>query len=226
MKKSIYIGLIIVLIALSKNTTAQIFNWNRLENTKHLLHAQMGLDHAVSYGLGYGYQLNTQLPIVLNAAFSLPVGKNPFDDFKTKIGGHIQLLTFSNFSASIALFGIYRRHQSPYIRLQNLGSEIKGSFGYYKSKWFTAVEAGFDHASMTHFKHSQLYKNNIYAEVVDGWYGHATGGNFYYGLQGGYSFKKIDITLQIGRTISQDFKTLPFLPFYLNLGLNYSIHKQ
>lgn len=221
-KLKIIISFIAFVFCIQK-VNAQIINWNTVGNTKHILNANFGLDYSVSYGIGYGYKLNTKLPIVINANFSMPSGETLLDDFKTNIGGQILLLNKSNFRGAAAIHGIYRRHETELVRLQNFGSEVKGTFGYYKSKWFVAAEAGFDKAIVTHFKHSQEFREDVYAEVVDGWYEPATGGNFSCGLQTGYSFKKTDLTLSVGKVISQDFKTAPLLPFYANLGLNYRL---
>ncbi len=221
MKTIKILGLIVILIAQYCNTNAQTLNWKAVDSTKHILSANFGLDHSVSYGLGYGYKLNAKLPIVLNANFSMPSGKVIFDDFKTKIGGQVRLFSKYNFAGSVSIYGVYRKHQTNLARLQNFGSDMKGIVGFYKPKWFVAAEVGFDKAIVTHFKHSQKYSDEIYPDVVDGWYEPATGGNFYYGLQAGTSFKRADITLNLGKVISQDFKTTPFLPFYLNLGCNF-----
>ena len=91
--------------------------------------------------------------------------------------------------------------------------------GYYKQKWFVAGEAGFDKAIVTHFKHTATYKQN-FPSVQDGWYEPATGGNFYYGLQTGYSFRRNDIYLKAGKILTQDFNTTPMVPFYLQVGYN------
>lgn len=225
MKKALFILLLLAMNTQCNCVFSQNLNWKALDSKKQIINANIGLDYSVSYGIGYGYKLNTKLPIVLNANFSMPAGKNTFDDFKTKIGGQICLLSKSNFIGSISFFGIYRRYQTQLVRLHNFGSDMKCTFGFYKPKWFTSAEIACDKAILTHFKHTQKYKDEIYADVVDGWYEPATGGNFYYGLQGGYSVKKIDITLNIGKVVSQDFKTSPTLPYYLNLGVNYRINR-
>ena len=221
MKKIKILGLLLILIAQYNNTIAQTLNWKALDSTKHILNVNFGLDYSVSYGLSYGYKLNTKLPIVLNAIFSMPSGKSMFDDFKTKIGGQVRLFNKSNFVGSVSIYGVYRKHQSNVVRLQNFGSDMKGVIGFYKPKWFVAAEGSFDKAVVTHFKHPQKYRNEIYTNVVDGWYEPATGGNFNYGLNAGKSFKKADITLNLGKVITQDFKSSPLLPFYLNLGYNF-----
>ena len=91
--------------------------------------------------------------------------------------------------------------------------------GYYKPKWFVAGEAGFDKAIVTQFKHKDLYKQN-FPSVKDGWYEPATGGNFYYGLQTGLSFRRNDIYLKAGKILAEDFSTKPMVPFYLQFGYN------
>jgi hypothetical protein len=223
MKKILFFVLLLTLNSLNNIAISQTLNWATLDSSKQIMNANFSLDYSVSYGIGYGYKLNTNLPIVLNANFSLPSGENPFDDFKTKIGSQICLVNKSNFVASVSLFGIYRKYQTELVTLQNFGSDIKGTFGYYKTRWFTAAEVGFDKAIVTHMKHTQKYRDEIYFDVKNGWYEPSTGGNFYYGLQEGYSFKKVDMTMNLGKVISQDFKTSPFLPFYIYLGINYRI---
>lgn len=216
--------LTLALISTLQPICAQTLNWNSLYTTKHIINVGIGWDYSLSYSLGYAYQVNTKIPLILNANFSIPSGENLFDDFKTKLGGQIVLLNKTNFKGSITLNGIYRRYENPLVRLQNFGSEVKGTIGYYKSKWFVAGEVGFDKAIVTHFKHSESFKENIFQEVKDGWYEPATGGNFLYGLQTGYSFRKSDLTLHIGKVTTQDFKTTPRIPYYLTFGYNYKIH--
>jgi hypothetical protein len=96
---------------------------------------------------------------------------------------------------------------------------MSGVAGYYRPRWFVSGEAGFDKAIVTHFKHSEAYKNQ-YPHVINGWYEPATGGNFYYGLQTGVSFRKHDLYLRAGKILSQDFKTPPTLPLYAQIGYN------
>ena len=213
----------ILMISCFQYSNSQTINWNALDDTKHFVSIGIGWDYSLSYSLGYGYQFNTRVPLVLHGNVSIPSGEKLFDDLKVKIGGQIVVLNQSNFKGSISLNGIYRRYENPLVRLQNFGSEIKGTFGYYKPKWFVAAEIGFDKAIVTHFKHSKSFKDNIYPEVKDGWYEPTTGGNFQYGLQTGYSFKNSDLTLNIGKIITEDFKTPPQIPYYLMLGFNYKI---
>lgn len=220
--------LLCILFSLAKNTNGQTINWANLKSEEnHIVNINAaGWDYAFAFGAGYGYKLNTKLPIVLNIDYSFPSGKNMIDDFKTKIGGKIRVCQLKNFQLSANIYAVFRRYENPLVRLINFGSDMSGVVGYYRPKWFVAGEVGFDKAIVTHFKHSQSFKDNIYANVKDGWYEPATGGNFYYGIQTGFSFKRHDIYLKVGKVVTQDFKTTPLIPYYAQLGYNFKFSKK
>lgn len=204
---------------------SQTINWNNLKKEQtHIINTNIGWDYSINYGVGYGYQIKSELPIVLNIEFSVPSGNNLLDDVKTKIGGQIRVFQLNNFTFITKIQGIFRRYENPSVRLVNFGSDMSGTIGYYKPKWYIATEIGFDKAIITHFKHSQLVKDN-FPTIQDGWYEPSTGGNFYYGLQTGFSFKKHDIYLKIGKVLTQDFKTTPLIPYYAQLGYNIKLGK-
>lgn len=206
---------------LTGSLNAQTLNWASLqEEHKHILNANFGAEYGLVYGLGYGHHVKTRLfDIVPNVEYSFPSGNKIFDDFKTKIGAQIRWAEFHQFRFSTKIHGVFRRLQNDFARLANFGSDMSGVVGYYRPKWFAAGEVGFDKAIVTNFKHSDAYKEQ-YPGVVNGWYEPSTGGNFYYGLQAGFSFRKHDIYLRAGKILTQDFKTKPLLPFYGQLGYN------
>ena len=218
---------IIILVAclnlMAWQSFSQSVNWASLKSdNKHIVHITTGFDYGLVYGLGYSHKIKSKMPILLDISYSSPSGGKLFDDFKTKIGGQARLCRLRNFQFSASIHGIYRRYENTLVRMQNFGSEMTGVIGYYKPKWFVAGEVGFDKAIVTHFKHSENFNDN-FPDAQDGWYEPSTGGNFYYGIQTGHSFKNSDFTLKIGKVFTQDFKTIPLLPYYLQLGYNYRI---
>ena len=217
--------LIIILLpfCLYQKGRAQTVNWNALKNANHLITAGIGWDYSVSYSLGYAYRVGKKRPLLLSANFSVPSGENLLDDFKTKLGGEVVLLDQTTVKGAVTLNGIVRRYESSLVRLLNFGSEVKGALGYYHSRWFLAGEVGFDKAIVTHFQHSGTFRETIFPDVHDGWYEPASGGNFRYGIQTGFSLQKSDITLLIGRVTTEDFQSSPLIPFYLMLGYNHRI---
>jgi hypothetical protein len=224
MKSAKTIVFVLILGAFTSQSHSQNINWKNLKSEqKHVIHIGIGWDYGLVYGVGYGYQLNSKIPVILNASYSFPSGKNLADDFKTKLGAQALLYRNNNIQMSASINAIYRRYENPLVCLKNFGGEIMGNIGYYKSKWFVGVDFGFDKAIATHFKHSASFKENVYSDVKDGWARPATGGNFSYGIQTGYSFNRSDITFEIGKVTTQDFKTAPLIPYYLQLGYNHRI---
>lgn len=218
MKHIYHIFFMAVLVCLLNTSFAQI-NWKTLQpSQKHIINLNVGLDNGTTVGIGYGYHLDTKMPLVLNIEYSMPFGDKPFDDFKTKIGGQLNLVRANNFFGTVKAYGIIRRFQNDFARMINFGSEFSATAGYYKNRWYAAGEIGFDKAIVTHIKHSDLMKE-YNPGVQTGWY-IPTGGNFIYGVQAGYSFNRNDVYAKVGKTVSQDFKTDPFVPYYFQLGWN------
>lgn len=212
-----------LLIACTTFVKAQTLNWNNLEeNDRHVISANFGVAYGATLGAGYSYHVKSRLPLVLHAAFSMPAGENLFDDFTTRIGAQARLVEWKSFCVSAEASGIFRRYETPYVRLLNFGSEFSGVAGYYRHSWFAAAQVGFDKAIVTHFKNSALLQEN-YPEIQNGWYQPSTGGNFFYGIQAGCSFNRFDVFAKGGKIIQQDFKTAPFIPFYMEAGLNWKI---
>jgi hypothetical protein len=218
-RMSIYTVLVVSLM-LPGIARSQSINWEALnKDQKHIINVNAGAEYGLIVGGGYGYQLKSRIPIVLNVEFSFPTGDKLSDDFKSKIGGYIRLYEVGDFKFSAKIQGVFRRYENSFARLINFGSDMSAIAGYYKPRWFIAGEVGFDKAIVTHFKHSAAYKQN-FPSVRDGWYEPATGGNFYYGLQTGFSFRQNDFYLKAGKVVAQDFSTKPLLPYYLQVGYN------
>ena len=222
--KTIENNIILFTVALTMISTfanAQI-NWNNVQpENKHLINVNAGVESGLTYGFGYGHRINHKLfPAVVNIEYTSLAGNKTFDDYKVKMGLHINWFEKNNFKLNTKIQGVFRRNENDFVRLLNFGSDMSATIGYFKTKWFAAGEFGFDKAIITHFKHSEKYKDN-FSEVIDGWYEPSTGGNFYYGLQGGYSINKYDIYLRAGKFIQQDLKTKPLIPYYGQVGMNF-----
>ena len=219
MKSNFYISLIFLI---ATNSFSQNINWRSLKNEqKHIISLNTGLLYGTTIDLGYGHKLNTKLPMILNAEFSTSFGDTALDDFKTKIGAQAEVLKIGGFSTTLKAYGVFRRFENDNAQLLNFGSELSAVSGNYKSKWYVAGEFGFDKAIVTHIKHSDVLKN-YYPGIKSGWY-IPTGGNFFYGVQSGFSLGRNDLNLRAGTMATQDFKSTPTLPFYFQIGINRKI---
>lgn len=218
----IVVAIIAFLFSISPFGHAQVMNWGGLtDGQKHIIHVNVGLNYGTTIGIGYGYKLNTSIPVVLNMEYSFPMGQNLVDDFKTKLGGQVQVVHAGHFATALNVNGVFRRYKSEAVALTNWGGEFSMDLGYYKPTWFVGGQIGFDKAVMTHIKNGD-YLHEYYPGIQDGWY-IPTGGNFFYGLQSGLSFGKSDVSLKVGKIITQDFKTTPLLPYYTELGFSHRI---
>jgi hypothetical protein len=220
------LSILIALLFVATKSYSQHINWGGLtSDNKHIVNLNVNWDYASTLGVYYGYKLNVKIPIIAGIEYAMPVGKTVLDDFKSKIGIQMQWINYRNFRLSTKVQGIFRRYEQPIVRLMNFGSDLSGAIGYYKPKWFVAAEFGFDKAIVTHFKHSTRYRQS-FESVRDGWYEPATGGNVYYGLLGGITFKKHELYVKIGKVVTQDFKTTPMIPYYGQLGYNFKFGKR
>lgn len=207
----------IALLGMATSACAQTINWQAFQpEQKHLLYLQTGWDYSMNFGAGYGYKFDTKLPVLANIEYSFPAGERLFDDFKVRIGGQVEVLRLGGFSATVKAYCPIRRYENNLATLFNFGGEFSGVAGFYKQKWFVAGEFGFDKAIATHVKHSQRALEN-YSGLQSGWYV-PTGGNYFFGLQTGISFGANGITMKVGKVVSQDFKTTPFVPYFAQLA--------
>jgi hypothetical protein len=213
--------LVLALTAATGIANAQTVNWMSLQkDQKHIVNLHIAGEHGLVFGAGYGRQFSiAQLPVIVQAEYSQPAGNQIFDDFKTKLGAQVRVFKFNNIQVSAKAQGIYRRYQNDLSRLQNFGSDMSLTTGYYRRHWYAAGDIGFDKAIVTHIKHSEDYRAQ-YDGAKDGWYEPSTGGNFYFGIQGGYSIRHYDIYIKGGRLETQDLKSAPAMPYYGQLGCN------
>ncbi|BEV05960.1 hypothetical protein [Chryseobacterium gambrini] len=208
-----------ILLSLSFYLKAQVINWENLPQ-KNIASVNFGTEYGLVTGCGYGYKISDRkFPYLLNTEISIPFGEKRLDDFKIKLGGQIAVLESRNFNLSLKLQGIFRVYNNDFVKISNFGSDFSATVGYYRQKWFTGAEFGFDKAIVSYYKHTDLYKSN-YPEVKDGWYEPSVGGNYYYNLKGGYSLGKNDITIVAGKIISQDFKIKPLFSIFTQIGYN------
>lgn len=220
MKKHKAILVLTISMIVYSKINAQVINWKN-DQSKHVVNLNIGGDYGIVGGVGYAHKIESKHFLMwVNIDISTPFGKDILDDYKVKSGGQIRLLSFRKFQLGMSLQVVFRTIRMHYIESQNLGSELMLTGGYYTRKWFIAGEFGFDKADVTHIKHKDSYKL-IYPEVKNGWYEVPTGGNFNYGIRTGISFSKNDLYLRAGMLKTQDFKSIPLLPFYGQLGYNY-----
>ena len=215
--------LVIILTILIKMLNAQTINWAAdKKNNKNLLYLKSGIEFGTIYEAGYGIKIfdKLQCPGYATITYSFPSGTDLFDDFKTQIGANFNIIKSGNFYFNTNATAIFRNYNNDLVRLMNFGAYVAGNLGYYRKHGFFALEAGFDKAIVTNFKHNSEYKTN-FPNVVDGWYEPPAGGIFNFGISTGASFSNSDINIRAGKFYFQDLKASPLVPLYATIGYNF-----
>ena len=213
------IAAMIIMMAVSEAGYSQNINWRSLrEDQRNVVQLNGGYDFGATAQVGYARSFSLIRPIVVGLDYSFPMGNNLTDDFKVRLGGQMEIVEIGGFSATIKIYSNFRRYQMQLVRIVSFGSDFRLLAGYYTSTWYAAGEFGFDKAIVSQLKHSDIMRAN-FPGIRDGWY-IPTGGNYYYGIQGGKTIgETFEISLRLGATSAQDHDENAAIPLYLQLGL-------
>lgn len=209
----------IIAAAFARFGHAQTLNWASLKDSRsNLVYATYGYDFGVTAQVGYGRYIETIRPVLVTFDYSMPMGKSWTDDFKMRLGAHVEFLEKNGFSVSGKAMGNFRRHQMSLVRMVSFGGEFALVAGYFKRAYHAAVELSSDGAVVTHLKHSHLMKS-AYPEIHDGWYLN-NGVHYFYGIQAGKTLgDTYEISLRLGKTNARGNHE-DVLPAYVQLGIN------
>lgn len=210
---------LLVAAALAEAAYSQNINWRSLrEDQRNILQFTMGYDFGATAQLGYNRAFTLIRPVVVGVDFSVPMGDVLVDDFKARIGGQVEVVDVGGFSLTAKISSPFRRYQTQMVRIVSFGADLGLVAGYYRSTWYAAGEFGFDKSVATYLKNSDVMKA-YYPAIRDGWYV-PTGGNFYYGIQGGKTIgDTFEVSLRLGATYAQFDDENAVLPYYAQLGL-------
>lgn len=223
MKNSKYILLFIA--ALMQVSSAQeVFNTIRPGEQRAYFNFEMDPTFAIAAGYAQSCELQAiDRNVTLTADITLPIFLVDLKHYRIKIGTRVPLLGSKNWNI-INRFNIKNKGTDNIVYTGNVWSIEEGLLlGYFAGKWFVAGEVDYDKFLFTHLKHSNWYKENVYADAKDGWYT-GTGGNIKLGMQAGYTFRnKIELSLGFGLSKTESLNDPVGLPFFMTIGFIYHI---
>jgi hypothetical protein len=188
------------------------------EEQRNVVQMHAGFDYGATVQVGYARSFTLVRPVIAGLEYSFPMGSTLTDDFKVRLGGQVEVVEIDGFSATIKIYSNFRRYQTQLVRIVSFGSDFALLAGYYSATWYAAGELGFDKAIATQLKHSDIMRMN-FPGIRDGWYV-PTGGNWYYGVQGGKTIGEIlEVSLRLGATNAQFDDENAAMPVYLQLGV-------
>jgi hypothetical protein len=209
---------VMILMTLVEIGSAQNINWRSMgKEQRNVVQLNAGYDFGATAQVGYARLFTWGRPVMVGLDYSYPMGSTLSDDFKVRLGGQVELVEIGGFCATIKIFSNFRRYETPLVRIVSFGSDFAALAGYYTSTWYAAGELGFDKAVASQLKHSDIMKAN-FPGIRDGWYV-PTGGNWYYGIQGGKTIGDMfEVSLRLGATSAQFHDENATIPLYLQLG--------
>ena len=150
---------------------AQEINLARIEPGSNRFHTAFGLDPAVLTTLGYVRGFGPDAGAALwEADLGLSVAEVDAEDLRLRIG--MQATAWRTGAWRVALRGrlIARSTSNSIYDGQAFGADLTTHVGYYRRGWFVSGSLGYDRTVVMHLEHSDWYRDNIYADAVDGWY--------------------------------------------------------
>ena len=205
-------------LAVCGPAAAQELNFGAVRpDQRHVLHLGAGVEDAAVVSLGYS-RLLPVLARTLALTSELDLVPVHTADWRLRAGAAAPIASYGRWMAGGKALGIVRNASNAVNRMTNLGVETSAWVGFYDARWFVAAEAGVDWAAATYIKHTERYRQVVYADAKDGLYS-STGASVVYGVFGGYSFTSFDLVLSAGQR--RDFQLDTWmLPFYATVGVN------
>ncbi len=202
---------------------AQVYNPQQSELGGGRVFLSLGLDPAVQMTLGYSHDVDCfNRTLRVGYDLTLPAGKADLNDLRLRWWSIAPLLGEQDWRVQgiIGLSAVTTENDT-YDGI-SFGMDLGAQAGMYKPDWSVAAEFGFTKSMFTHVSHNDWYRDYIYADAKDGWYGGA-GGVWRFGLAASYSFDPVDLELRGGlRTGEGEGMLIP--PMYLTLGAAYNLN--
>lgn len=218
MRRGTLVPLGIVMLATLAGTAAAQVNVARMGTERNRIYTTFGFDPALVSTLGYGRVTTIfQHDFLLSGDLGIVTAHLDTRDFRGRTGVQTSLWTWRSVRASGSMLAIVRGTENSIYRGINIGADVTGAIGVYKSGWFSAFELGKDKDVLTHVTHSDWYRKYYYAEAKDGWYLDA-GGVYHFGFAGGVSWGATDIGARFGWRRSEGGEDVA-PPIYASLSL-------
>lgn len=130
--------------------------------------------------------------------FTVPRTQPDLRDWRWSTGARLDVLRRGRFALPLALSFVLGRLDTVAVDALGLGSELAAMPGYYGRRWFAAAELSWDQEWATALRHSDIYRQVVYEDVRDRWYG-VTGVTMRYGARlGGRPWRRLELWIRGG----------------------------
>lgn len=190
---------------------------------RNLIPLMVGFDESlITGGVGYGRSIPLERldrTVVVITDFSMPFMHPDVLDFRWRLGARMNVVQLQGgFALPVELNVSLRGTDNSLFRAIGVGTELGVMPGYYVSRWFIAAEVVWDQQWTTHLSHSDNYRQFVYHDARDGWYG-APSFFMRFGVRiGGLPWRHLELMLRGGYEQHGQYDTrVP--PFYAIIGM-------
>jgi len=163
--------LFLLVMLWAKPSRAQDINYARVIPGSDRIQLTMGLDPAVLSSVGFvqAFAVGSR-----TAMWELDLGmvlaETDAKDLRARVGLQTTLWQAGVWRIAAAGRLIARSTSNSIYDGAGFGVDLGTCAGYYRHGWFVAGLIGYDRTLVMHLEHSDWYRDNIYADAVDGWY--------------------------------------------------------
>jgi hypothetical protein len=172
---------------------AQDVNLARIEAGSGRFYTSFGLDPAVLTTVGYvrGFDLGSRTAL-WELDLGLAVAAGDAEDLRLRVGFQTTLWQAGDWRLAGRGRLIARSTSNSVYDGQGFGADLTANLGFYRRGWFVAGSIGYDRTMVMHLEHSDWYRDNVYADAVDGWY-RGEGGILRGGLAAGIAVGVVEV---------------------------------
>jgi hypothetical protein len=157
--------------------------------------------------------------LVLNTGFGFPLMSFDFKDFRLNISPRLSLVNLGRFQLPVSFGFLARNTRNEAYNAFGFGTALGIFPGYYTEKLTLAAEAVWDAQLATYITFSDYYKESVYEEGTEGWYG-ATSHLLRFGARiGGLIKRRLEIYARGGFELQGKYN-VKIPPAYGVLGLS------
>ena len=184
-----------------------------------------GMDYSIlpailSYNRGMD-AFNFENPINVGLEATIPMYAFDLNDIRLKIVTDITVLRKRSFEIRAGINPVFINTKLQTETMSSLGVDLHVFVGITKEKWSYGGEATYNKIFTTHIKHTDKYRDLVFADAVDGWYKN-TAGNIQAGIYVNRRIKKFDLSFRTGMSKTARLNEYLLVPtFYGIMGLEY-----
>ena len=224
MKKSAIIFIVFLMGVFQSN--AQDNRAGILEAKEQSVGLATGMDYSIlpveiNYKRGVSL-FNYKYPVSVGASVTIPMFDFDLNDIRVRLTSETTILRKGNFDVRGGIDPLLVNVKMQTETMTSLGADFHIFTGLTNQKWNAGLELNYNQIFSSYIKHTDKYRENVFMDVVDGWYKN-TASNLKIGVLAGRSFNKFDIYLNIGISKTGKFNNYLFVPtYYALLGANYT----